>query len=222
LNGFGTGFSVLEQSRWVTPDVSILKAKSFSHVELRSVQQALNSGTVILEYVLDDPASWCLVIRRDSINILRLGGRKAIEADVAAYLNALKQKQPAQIASRRIYDAILKPAGASLKAHDVLIVRDGALNLLPFDALQDSSGSYAGEHSRISYLPSAGSFYLLSQQARTAAVSRGVLAFGAIPYQDDAPRFQKIMAANGYGSTALQNLRNSREEVTTATASMSG
>jgi CHAT domain-containing protein len=214
--------AMLEQSRWITPDVSILKSRRYSHVMLRQVQHALNSHAVILEYVLDDPASWCLVISRDSIHVVRLVSKKTFDAKVSAYLHSVKQKQPCQSAARGLYDLLVKPAGAAVAVRDLLIVRDGILNLVPFDALQDHAGRYAGEDTTISYLPSAGSFYLLSEQARTVEINRSVLAFGGIPYQDDASRFRKLLIVAGFGPMPLPNLRNSREEVMMATDASTG
>jgi len=155
--------AMLEQSRWITRDVSILKGRSYSHVTLGSVQHALNSHALIIEYVLDDPASWCVVISRDSIHVIRLAGKKTIEAKLSAYLHAVKQKQRSQPAARALYELLLKPVRPSADVRDLLIVRDGALNLLPFDALQDHSGRYVRENTTISYLPAAGSFYLLAE-----------------------------------------------------------
>jgi len=53
-------------------------------------------------------------------------------------------------------------------------------------------------------------------------MNRSVLAFGGIPYQDDSPRFKKLLMATGFGPMSLQNLRNSREEVTMAADASAG
>src|SRR5208283_3203830 len=49
-----------EQSRWVTPDVSILKARAHTTVGIERVERSLRPSLVILEYVVADPQSYCL------------------------------------------------------------------------------------------------------------------------------------------------------------------
>ena len=51
-----------EQSRWITPDVSILKARAHASIGLDRVEGSLSPSSVILEYVVGDPHSYCLVI----------------------------------------------------------------------------------------------------------------------------------------------------------------
>jgi CHAT domain-containing protein len=218
---FRDQISGLEQARWVTPEVSILKSRSYSHVPLREVQGALSSNATILEYVLADPISWCLVIRRHSANIVRLRGKQQIETAISSYLKTLKKKQVDPAAARDLYAALIQPVRQAGQAGDLMIVRDGLLNLLPFDALNEPSGDYVGERNVISYLPSAGTFYLLARQTARPNQNRKVLAVGGVPYDQAAEHFKNLIASQGFAATDLANLQNSREEATTATAGAS-
>src|SRR5581483_5660924 len=85
------------------------------------------------------------------------------------------------------------------------------------DALTEPSGNYVVERNVISYLPSAGTFYLLAQQTTRPNTNRKVLAVGAVPYDQAAEHFKNLIASHGFGATDLANLKNSREEATTAT-----
>jgi CHAT domain-containing protein len=194
---------LLEQTRWVTPEVSILKARGLAHVPLAQVQQSLNSDATILEYVLAEPSSWCLVIRKNGTGIVRLGGKSRIDTVVSAYLRDVKAKLPAQSGSRELYDALIAPVPRAEKASNIMIVRDGLLNLLPFDAVREPGGRYLAERSVASYLPSAGSFSLLAQQGRRSAPGTKVFAMGAISYEQEAKRFQSLIATNGFSPTAI-------------------
>jgi hypothetical protein len=64
---------MIEQTRWVTPGVSVLKTKSRETVGLEQIQQALDPSAVLLEYVIADPSSYCLAISRTGSRIVRLG-----------------------------------------------------------------------------------------------------------------------------------------------------
>ena len=61
-----------EQSRWVTPDVNILKARAHETIGVASIERSLNPSTSILEYVVADPQSYCLVISHDGSRIVPL------------------------------------------------------------------------------------------------------------------------------------------------------
>ena len=67
-----------EQSRWVTPDVSILKARAHATVGIERVERSLSPSSVILEYVVADPQSYCLVISHGSSHIVQLASKKHI------------------------------------------------------------------------------------------------------------------------------------------------
>src|SRR2546425_1164763 len=60
-----------EQTRWVTPGVSILKTTSRETVDLEQIQQALAPSVVLLEYVIADPHSYCLTISRNGPRIVQ-------------------------------------------------------------------------------------------------------------------------------------------------------
>jgi CHAT domain-containing protein len=214
--------SLLEQARWLTPEVSILKSRRYSHVPLRDVQTNLSPNATILEYVLAEPASWCLVIRRDGLHTVRLAGRQQIEKLILRYLKTVKNKQSGQTEAGELYSALLQPITDAAQPGDLMIVRDGLLNLLPFDALSAPSGKFVGEQKVISYLPSAGSFFLLAGEARRPTQNRKVLAVGAVPYEQAAARFKNLIASHGFGDTVLSNLQNSREEATAAAAIATG
>lgn len=64
-----------EQSQWVTPGVSILKAQAHQTIGADRVSKSLTSSAVVLEYVLAEPRSYCLVISRQGSRIVPLAGR---------------------------------------------------------------------------------------------------------------------------------------------------
>lgn len=208
---------LLEQARWVTPDVSILKSRSYLHVPLWRVQRTMNGNATILEYVLADPASYCLVIRATSVRIVRLPPRQRIDALVRSYLKTVKERKQGEIESAELYEALLAPAADATSVVDLMVVRDGSLNQLPFDALRDKSGMLIGQRVAVSYLPSAASFFLLAEQARRSGSNQQVLALGGIPYEQNAERLRSVIASEGFTHATLADLPNSAEEAFTAT-----
>jgi CHAT domain-containing protein len=201
-----------EQARWVTPGVSVLKTKSREMVGLDQIQQALAPSVVLLEYVIADPSSYCLAISRSGSRIVRLDGKARIEALVAAYLKAVKAKLPAMTEARDLYDVLLRPIGEAIQKQSLIIVRDGQLHLVPFDALREASGRYVVETRTVIYSPSATSFYLLAeQQQRPRTAHNTLLAIGGIPYSRSP--INRSGLTRGYDRGGFVDLPSSADEV---------
>lgn len=211
---------VAEQSRWTAPGVSILKSRSHDRVELSTIQHSLSPSALVLEYVLSDPRSYCLVISRTGKRIVPLEAKARVEALALGYLKAVKAKQPAQAESRRLYDVLLRPIAEVAQGKILVIVRDGRLHLLPFDAFVDGMGHYVAETHTVVYAPSASSFYLLATQRRQRSEGRALLAVGGIPYGPN--EIKQVSLTRGYDADALSDLPASKDEVLAAQAAFQG
>ena len=208
-----------EQSRWVTPDVSILKARAHATVGIERVERSLRPSSVILEYVVADPQSYCLVISHGSSHIVQLASKKNIDTLVETYLKAVKTKHPAREEGRQLYDVLLRPIPEAAGKETLVVIRDGPLHLLPFEAFVDESGRYIVERHTVIYEPSATSFYLLAQQGRRLhTFTHALLAVGGVPY--DKSGLKQDSLTRGYDANDLSNLPASKDEVLAAEAAI--
>ncbi len=209
---------LLEQARWVTPDVNILKARVEKPISLEQVQQSLPQGSAILEFVVADHRSYCLSIKRDSIRVVPLRSGKEIRQLAAAFLKSVKAKSSADDQARELYEILLAPIGEALKSETIVVVPDGPLHLIPFEALIDEGGQYLAQSHRVIYAPSATSFYLLSNQQESADATRALLGVGGIPY--NTGELEKVSVTRGYDVHGLADLPASKDEVLAADAEM--
>lgn len=196
-----------EQFRSVSPEVSILKAREHQVITGRQLQDSLSNSEALLEYVVDDPTSYCLVITRSSIRIAKLPAKEALSSLVVTFLDKLKAKEQANSEARHLYDVLLGGLPGLKGAKQLIIVRDGQLHLVPFDALVEPSGGYVVESQRVVYVPSATSFFLLRTAAKRKSSAQGLLAVGGVPYQQSG--------------TKLGDLPSSRDEAVEAVAALS-
>lgn len=120
--------------------------------------------TALVEYVVAEDKTYLFVLTK--------GGADRSQPDLKVYTLDVKQKDLTeqserfrhQLAerdltygetARRLYDLLLKPAEAQLRGRDTLvIVPDGKLWELPFQALQDAGSRHLIERHAISYAPS--------------------------------------------------------------------
>jgi CHAT domain-containing protein len=195
-----------EQFRSVTPELSILKAQEHQVITVRQLQESLSNSEALLEYVMDDPASYCLVVTRTSIRIVKLPGEQALSPLAIAYLDKLKAKELAHDEARHLYDVLLGGIPGLQDTKQFIIVRDSQLHLLPFDALIDPAGRYVVESRAVVYAPSATSFFLLRTTSRRKSSAQGLLAVGGVPYQQSG--------------TGLGDLPSSRDEALGAAAAL--
>jgi CHAT domain-containing protein len=204
-----------EQTRWINPDISILKARVRDTVELPRLQQSLSPSVVILEYVVADPASYCLVVTRSTSRIVELAGKQRLDVLVESYLKTVKAKQPAEREGRMLYDALLAPVSEAKQKPDLVIVPDGRLHLTPFGALVDKDGKYVLEAHSVTYAPSAtGYFYLSALAKRPRSLSHTLLAVGGVPYSGG--ELQQVAATRGFDPDHLSDLPASADEVQAA------
>lgn len=99
----------VQESRWVTPGVSILKRNAQETISAQRVRRGLDAKTAILEYVIADPQSYCLVISQEGVRVVTLASQSKIDSLVTAYLKAVRQKLPAHVEARELFDAVVRP-----------------------------------------------------------------------------------------------------------------
>lgn len=205
-----------EQALWITPGASAFESKPREPVAIEQIQQVLAPSSVLLEYVIADPNSYCLMITHGGSRIVRLGSKTQIEALVAAYLTAVKARLPAIIEARRLYDALLGPIRETTQKETLIIVRDGQLHLIPFDGLRDESGNLAVETRTVIYSPSATSVYLLAEQKRPQTSRKALLAVGGVPYVGSS--MNRSGLTRGFNLNGFADLPSSADEVRIARA----
>jgi CHAT domain-containing protein len=138
---------------------------------------------MILEYALGSPKSHCLVITNREIRAIVLPYRDRIEATVDVYLGQLRSRKAGKDSARRLYEMLIDPVGLDSTIRRVIVVPDGKLHLLPFDALVDSRGNYLLADHVVTYAPSSTVFHLLRTQPENDSAKVPLLAIGDVPYQ---------------------------------------
>jgi CHAT domain-containing protein len=166
------------RARGAVPPVALLIGGQ--RASARTLQQALARNELVLEYVLTEPHSYCLVIGRDRITIAKLPSKAKIEALTEQFTQELRNgKAGASSTAKELRDAILLPIPGWQVAQRLVVVPDGRLHLLPFDALFDEP---ADKSRIVSMVPSANVFVLLRNRRAPATPKRALLGVGGVPY----------------------------------------
>jgi CHAT domain-containing protein/Tfp pilus assembly protein PilF len=197
-------------------------------VTLAEAQRMLDDKTILLSYSLSEPASFLFAITRDDFHVKQLASEAALSNDVKRLLVAITDKNhPAPEEYRRqaarLSQQLLQPVNRMFAGKTALvIVADGALNRLPFEALLLPGGAAKGDLRRlpylirrfaISYAPSASVLAGLQNEQREAA-PKGFIAFGDPVYEQRAEgAIASTLRAASAGRLNFQRLSHSRDEV---------
>jgi CHAT domain-containing protein len=161
-------------------------------VTLEAVQAAIPDDAALLEFTIfrpfdpraerngdayGPPHYAAYVVRRHAAPVgVDLGAADAIDEMIGAMRQALRDPKSNDLnkRARAVHERVMQPLRASLAgATRLLISPDGALNLVPFEALVDERGCYLIEHYATSYLTSGRD--LLRMHSRRANSGKPVI-----------------------------------------------
>jgi CHAT domain-containing protein len=149
---------------------------------LKTIQAVLGEDEVLVEYVLDEPKSLCIVITRKSADLLVLpAGSNKLQTVTGSYLSELKSRRSGDPFAAELYSLLVEPVVNSFQQSRLIISADGILHLLPFEALSHGN-SFVVDSKVVSYTPSATVLWRL-RTTQIAESRRPLLAVGAVEYK---------------------------------------
>lgn len=152
-------------------------------VALAKLQASLRPDELILEYVLDEPNSFCLAITQQGASLVTLpAGRKRIDELVRSVLKEVTTKKSGTKEGRELYSVLLEPVPRHTDKLRLVVVRDGELHLLPFDSLRNTKGQFVLLSHVVTYSPSASALYFLRTARSTTQPTLPFLAVGDVAY----------------------------------------
>lgn len=191
---------------------------------LQEVQRILRPDEAVLEYVLDEPFSYCLSISRDEAIVEKLSaGRTEIERLTRSYLERLRARDGGtEELGAELERILLKPIRLAHSTR-LVVVPDAVLNLLPFEVLYDD-GHPIVESKIVSYVPASTVLYLVRTRTELLTPPRTLLAVGDVVYENqgnvadhiDKPRGIEDRLLRGLTDllgTPLHDLPRTRDEV---------
>jgi CHAT domain-containing protein len=140
----------------------------------------------------------------------------------ADYLSAVRSRRPKSKSAAAIFSVLLDKVVGQQPETRLIVVPDGKLNLLPFDALRDSQGRYVLESHVVTYAPSATVVYLLREHRSSERTTRNFLGVGGVVYSkpgDDGrtgratPKANSVADFFGLDAVTFHDLPGSTQEV---------
>ena len=192
---------------------------------LTAVENDLHPDEVLLEYVLDDPISFCISVTRRGTHIQALPiGRTEVERLTEQFVDELRAKGGREETSKHLFRDLLETIPEAKTASRIIIAPDGALNLLPFEALRDNAGEYLLKSRVISYVPSGTILDVLRRASKNEPAANPFLGVGDVSYENqggvggripapDSVRGRLLRGVADFSGMRLKDLPQTREEV---------
>ena len=135
-------------------------------------RRLLDGETALVEYMLGPDYSVALLATADSLSVDLLPGKQELRRLTGNYLRYLTVSGTGDFRAlkggARLKDLLLGPFGSELQKgiRKIIVVPDGELIDLPFEALVDRDGRYLVEKYEFSYVHSASTLVMLQERTR--------------------------------------------------------
>jgi len=151
-------------------------------VHLEELQRRLQPDEVLLEYVLDEPNSYCLVVSKSSARLRKLAGRSELDRTVGLLLKSIRAGEGTESPAKRLYELVLSPVDQDLGSKTrLIIVPDGSLHQIPLELLIDKSDKLVLQTRIVTYAPSGSVLTLLRARVPAQAGRLPLLAVSSSP-----------------------------------------
>ena len=181
---------LIQKIKWSNPEYSELIA--VAPVNMSALRENIDEKTAILSYRVMDNAIILWVVAKDTAMCSSIPtGRDELEAlieETRRYIPALHRRLPALL--KELYAILLSSVETAIGAvSELVILPNGSLHFLPFQALIDGDGKYLVEKYDIIYAPSGGVYSLCQSKPLSSGNKFMGMALSdvAIDYYDGLP-----------------------------------
>lgn len=133
-------------------------------VPLTILQHDLRDSELFIEYVLGEPHSYALAVTVNTVQRYTLPPKSELESEATQYRSEITQKKTDLPLAQKLYNGLLGGIPELGKKHDLIVVPDGKLHLLPFTALANS-GQYVLTTHLVTVTPSGTVLDILRHRA---------------------------------------------------------
>jgi len=152
-------------------------------VTARDAVSRVPREAALVEYLVTDEKTYAFVIAGGTIAVRTIDvDRRSLAREAESFRGLLADRRPDfRNTARSLHRTLIAPIADLLsKRHSWILIPDGPLWNLPFQALLDSHGTYVAERAAIVYAPSLAAWMEMSGTPHAASASgrRELLAFG--------------------------------------------
>lgn len=158
-----------ELEKWYAEQYPAYFAQRSQSFDLNEVISSLEEGQGIIQYVLGDQHLYAFLLTRSGIQLRQLTTKEQVEDEVGPLLEMLRNPGLGGYTQKavEVYGLLFQDLLEKGSLKKLVVIPDGPLYFLPFEALVNAEGDYLVEHFEMSYTPSL----LLWKEQRGASPS---------------------------------------------------
>jgi CHAT domain-containing protein len=226
-NNNGQTRSKEAKSKIILADKQLSSLVTVKAIKLSDIQSTLKPDESIVEYYGNNENYFIFVLTKNSIKSVKINSSN-LESIVTNYRTALSARDSKQYksASKKLYNAVIKPVKHLIKGKKLTIVPHGSLHYVPFASLWDGK-QFLVQKYQIRTLPSASVMEFLQKKVKNKAGNLLVLGnpdLGDPDYdlpgaQDEALRLAKankgakVLLRKNATETALKKFGSSFKNI---------
>lgn len=149
-------------------------------LKIEELRPFINNNTALLQYAVTDEKVFLFVVSGAMLDV-KIYALNTPRNEIAEKVAIFRQSIDNTVAARELYDVLLKPAESQIAQRSkLIIVPDGALWDVPFEALQSSDDRYVIDRASVSYAISFSALREMRRRRVPTATRRAPLlvAFG--------------------------------------------
>ena len=178
-------------------------------VSLVELAKELDPKTVVLEYSLGREASYLFVVTSEGVREIPLEGRGQIEAVARKLYAAWSAHQDSPPDCAALSRMLLGRVRDDIRGKRVVVVPDGALAYIPFDALFAGPGHRLIENNDVVAVVSLSSLKLMRDRTRDRAPALKLVAVFADPvFSGKDPRVRRDLKASSQAARGAELTRS--------------
>ena len=175
-------------------------------VSLVELARELDPKTVVLEYSLGRESSYVFVVTSEGTRELPLAGRAQIEAVARKLYAAWSARQDSPADCEALSRMLLGRVRDDIRGKRVVVVPDGALAYIPFDALLSSPGRRLIEDNEVVAVVSLSSLKLMRDRTRDRRPASKLVAVFADPvFSGNDPRVRPDLKATSQAARGAES-----------------
>jgi tetratricopeptide (TPR) repeat protein len=126
----------------------------FRPVTIRQIQNVLDKNTSVIEYFVGDSTVFIFSIRAAHASVFAVAKDASFEKNVENVRRGLVERDYMRYSqsSFALYEQIIRPVHSRIRTRNLIIIPDGLLGYIPFEALITSSPGTRQDYAKLSYL----------------------------------------------------------------------
>lgn len=151
LSAAREAYEVFRKRLYITRRQLAVNRGELASLNLSELRPFVNNHTALLQYAIADEKVFLFVVTGPQLDV-KVYPLNTPRNEIAQKIASFRQSIDEPLAARELYDILLKPAESQIAQRSKLvIVPDGALWDVPFEALQSSDDRYVIDQASVSY-----------------------------------------------------------------------